>query len=186
MNRPSENREQQRLKALQEWAHEKGVSLDPLDAGQQWLVFAALQVVTHLGSIAALKRVLGYFLAHSGMGLGTEVIAKIIGVSSRAIRSAQALPPERLLHSVRNPVGGHRQPKLNPEHAGPVAKFLVANPDAKVKQTLAFINKELQVEVDRLTLRRFFKIYGLGCLRGEIIDERPLFSDAPAGEEPSS
>jgi transposase len=72
-------------------------------------------------------------------------------------------------------VEGHRQPKLKAEHAGPVAKYLVEHPSAKVKPILAYIKKDLDVEVDRLTLRRFFKRYGLGCLRGDLVTDTPLF-----------
>ena len=179
------HRESRRLEVLEAWARQSGIRLERLDLGQQWAVYAALQATAHIGRLPGLRRVVGYLLAHSGMDLGTQVIAAVVGVSSRAVRSAQALTPTEMLHSVR-PVGGHRQPKLKPEQAGPLAKFLVEHPRAQVDETLAFIKDEFATEVDRVTLRRFIERFGLGCLKGERIADRPLFSAAPSGEEPSS
>ena len=46
-------------------------------------------------------------------------------------------------------------------------------------ELLGFIKKTFDVEMDRLTLRRFLKRYGLGCLREEVIKDAPLFSVVP-------
>ena len=82
-----------------------------------------------------------------------------------------------------NPVRGHRAPKLGPErapklgpeHVGPVAKYLAEHSGARVKEILQFIEDEFGVQLDRLTLRRYIKRYGLGCLQGEIHQQGPLF-----------
>jgi transposase len=161
--------------ALQAWAKASDVSLNRLDLGQQWVIFAALNLIAFLGTIPVMKRLTGYLLAHSGMGLGTKVIAAVIGLSARSLRSAQVLKPEEMLHSVRHPVGGHRKPKLKAEHAGVVAKYLVEYSQAEVSQILGFIKTKIGVTMDRHTLCRYFKRYGLGCLRGEkIVDPSPL------------
>ncbi len=168
-------RESRRLEVLEAWARQSGICLERLDLGQQWAVYAALQATTHIGRLPGLRRMVGYLLAHSGMDLGTQVIAAVVGVSSRAVRTTQALSPTELLHSVRNPTGGHRPPKLEPVQAGPLAKFLVEHPRALVGETLAFVKDELGTEVDRVTLRRFIERFGLGCLKGERIADPPLF-----------
>jgi transposase len=72
-------------------------------------------------------------------------------------------------------VGGHRPPKLEAHHAGPIAKFLVENRRAKVQDILDFINREFEISLDRKTLRTYVANYGLGCLRGDIIEDAPLF-----------
>jgi hypothetical protein len=174
-----------RVSVLREWATAQEIDLARFDVGQQWVIFFALRVVTHLGTVAGLKRVVGYFLAISKMDLGSGTIAAIIGVSDRAVRSAQAMAPVAMLHSVQHPVGGHRKPKLEAHHAGVIAKFLVDHPRALVQEVLDFIKKELSVTVDRLTLRRYIARYGLGCLRGDLVTDTPLFSAEPATEEPS-
>ncbi len=176
-------RERLRVSVLGEWADGHGLDLGRFDLGQQWVIFFALRVVTHLGAVVGLKRVVGYFLAASKMDLGSTAIGAIIGVSDRAIRSAQALQPEAMLHSVQHPIGGHRKPKLESQHAGVIAKFLVGHPHSLVQEVLDFIAQELGVTIDRLTLRRYIARYGLGCLRGDLVTDTPLFSVEPAMEE---
>lgn len=173
-------REARRVSELRAWAGSHAIDLGRFDVGQQWVIFFALRVVAYLGTVAALKRVVGYFLAISKMDLGSHTIAAIIGVSDRAVRSAQVLEPAAMLHSVRHPVGGHRKPKLEAHHAGVIAKFLVEHPRALVPEVLDFITKELGVTLDRLTLRRYIARYGLGCLRGDHVTDAPLFSVEPA------
>ena len=170
-------RELERTTTLRGWAKTSGIDLRRLDVGQQWLIFAGLNMIAFLGAIPVMKRLTGYLLAHSGMDLGTKVIAAVVGISDRALRTAQALAPAELVHSVRHPVAGHRKPKLKAEHAGVVAKYLVGHPEAEVSQILKFIETDLRVTMDRLTLRRFVTRYGLGCLRGnEVVDPSPLLA----------
>jgi hypothetical protein len=184
VKRTSEQRESRRKKVLGAWALENHVGLDCLDLGQQWIVFAAIELVTFLSRVPALARVVGYFLAHCGMDLGSQVIAAVVGVSDRAVRQAKAHTPEQMLHSVRHPIGGHRKAKLKAEHAGIVAKYLVEHPRSRVKELLDFIATKIGPTLDRLTLRRYLKRYGLGCLRGpEIGAPAPLFSAERSTEE---
>lgn len=167
------DREAARTSGLEAWAAKTGIDLGRLDSGQQWVIFAALNLIAFLGAIPVMKRLTGYLLAHSGMGLGTKVIAAVISLSDRSLRTAQALGPAAMLHSIRHPTGGHRKPKLKAEHAGVVAKYLVEHPNAEVNDILEFIKTKIGVTMDRLTLRRFVKRYGLGCLRGESIAATP-------------
>jgi hypothetical protein len=172
---------------LKAWALKNHLNLERMDLGQQWVVFAALELIAFLGAVPALARVVGYFLGHCGMDLGTQVIAAIVGVSDRAVRQAKSLAPEQMLHSIRHPVGGHRKAKLKAEHAGIVAKYLVQHPRSRVNDLLDFISSQLGPKLDRLTLRRYLKRYGLGCLReAEIAGPSPLLSGEQFTEELSS
>jgi len=179
-------RETRRDQALRDWAKRTGVELKRLDAGQQWVVFAALQAMTLLGEGSVLKRIVVFLLAHSGMDLRPTVIAAVVGTSDRTIRNVRAYSPAELLASVRQRMGGNHKPKLEAVHAGVVAKLLVQNPDVRVKELLEFIAGEIGVTVDRLTLRRFLKQYGLGCLRGDLITDRAPFLPKPSLAEVSS
>jgi hypothetical protein len=87
---------------------------------------------------------------------------------------------------VRTPPRGRGKPKLGPEQAGTIAKFLVEHRDSEVNDVLAFIRAQIGVAVDRKTLRVFIARYGLGCLREDTIDDRPLFSEPPDLAAPSS
>lgn len=180
-------RDAERAARLLAWSRQNAIDLNRLDDGQQWVVFAALRLMAFLDGVPALKRLVGYFLANCGMGLGTKVIAAVVGVSDRAVRQAKTLAPKDMLHSVRHPVGGHRKPKLQAKHAGVVAKYIAANPRARVQQIIEHIQETTGVVIDRLTLRRYLKRYGLGCLRGErVAPPTPLFSEARSTAEHSS
>lgn len=175
-----------RAERLDVWAVEHYVELRHLDDGQQWLVFAALSVRQVLQGLPALMRLLTYVLAHSGMGLPAPVIAALTGVSDRAVRATKALTANELLHCVRTPPRGRGKPKLGPEHAGIVAKFLVEHPNPQVRDIIAFVRTELGVELDRKTLRVYIARYGLGCLRGDLLADSPLLSEAQTSEAPFS
>ena len=174
---------ERRHEVLESWCKENGTDLRRLDEGQRWVIYAALQILTVVGELAPLRRVVEYFLAHSGMDIGSTMISKITGTTDRAIRDTQKLESTALLRYVQKPIAGHRPPKLFPVNAGPLAKFLITHKDAKVADILAFVKSEFGVSVDRLTLRRYMKKYGLGGLREDDgHEEAPLFWDQPTTE----
>lgn len=175
-----------RAERLDLWAREHCVELRYLDDGQQWLVFAALSVGEALAGLPALMRLLTYFLAHSSLGLPAPVIAALTGVSDRAVRATKALTANELLHSVRTAPRGRGKPKLGPEHAGAVAKFLVEHPKSRVRDILDFVRTKLDADLDRKTLRLYIARYGLGCLRGDLLADSPLLSEAQTSEAPFS
>jgi hypothetical protein len=53
-----------------------------------------------------------------------------------------------------------------------------------VAELLGFIRQTFQVEMDRLTLRRFLKRYGLGCLREDAVENTPFLPAALPMEAP--
>ncbi len=83
--------------------------------------------------------------------------------------------PADLLRSLRTTPPG-KKPKLRPEHVGAVARFLVDNPQAQLREVLDFVRKQLGVSVKRHALRRFFVRYSLGELNKERVQARPLFA----------
>lgn len=58
----------------------------------------------------------------------------------------RTLEPEQLLAALRRPPSGHR-PKLRPERVGPLARFLVDNPQATLPQVRCFARTQLGVSV---------------------------------------
>jgi len=69
------------------------------------------------------------------------------------------------LDSIWAELGRHRQPKLHPEHAGPVAKYLADHPRCTQPDVARFIAAELSIVVDAQTIGRFLDAYGLDVLR---------------------
>jgi hypothetical protein len=169
-----------RDEGLESWAGEAGVELSELDEGQKWVVFAGLSAVKAVATSRPLKRVVSFFLSRSEMDLPNKVVGAVIGVSDRAVQTTRHLGPKELVEVVAQTDHGHRPPKLEAHHAGPIAKFLVEHPGSEVLDLLSFIERELEIKVTRHTLARFLKRYGLGCLRNLELEGRPLFSDTPA------
>jgi len=172
---PARARLRSREDALAIWSAKTSADIRRLDEGHKWVIYAAMQILKAVGSLAPLRRVMEYMLAHSGMGLGSITIGRVTGTTDRAIRETQKLEPQGLLQYVQKPIVGHRPPKLVPANAGPLAKFLVTHKKAKVVDILAFVEREFGESVDRLTLRRYMKKHGLGCLRDDEHEEAPLF-----------
>jgi transposase len=81
------------------------------------------------------------------------------------MRTVQALGAREVLDSIWAELGRHRQPKLHPEHAGPIAKYLVEHPRCTQPEMAEFIAAEFSIVVDTQTLRRFLDAYGLHVLR---------------------
>jgi len=141
--------------------------------------------LSFVGTVAALRRMVGYLLAHSGLGLSTVVIGAVVGTTDRAVRKGRQVAPKEFWKRLQRARRGHAPPKLRKEQVGPVAKYLSEHPGCSVAQMLGFIRQSFGVEMDRLTLRRFLKRYGLGCLKQSSVVDTPLLSDAPPTGEPS-
>ena len=136
-----------------------------------------------------MRRVAAFFLLHAGMGLTPAQVGLADGRTDRALRTVRALSARDFVESIWGELGRHRQPKLSAEHAGPIAKYLIDHPDCTQAEMVGHIRASFGIVVDTLTLRRFFKKYGLGVLRkgrGEEDESRPFASDEPVSEGPSS
>jgi transposase len=175
-----------RNRRLEKWAAESGVELGRLDAMQRGVVLSALMFLGFVGNVPALRQVVAYLLSHCGMGLSSTVIGAVVGTTDRAVRKGRAVAPKELWKRLRQARRGHRPTKLKREQVGLVARFLSQNKRCTVAELLTFIHHSFGVQLDRLTLRRFLKRYGLGCLREEEVGDTPLLSDAPSTQEPSS
>lgn len=99
------------------------------------------------------------------MGITPAQVGAAVGRTDRAMRTVQALGVREVLDSIWAELGRHRQPKLDPEHAGPIAKYLVDHPGCTQPEVTAFTVSELSIVVDIQTLRRFLPAYGLDVLR---------------------
>lgn len=160
-------------------------------AAQKVLLEAAVRFVAAIEHQPVVSRMGAFFLLHAHLGLTPAQVGAALGRTDRAMRTVQALSAVDLLDSIWRELGRHRTPKLLPEHAGPVAKYLVEHPGCTVAQTLTFVREVLHIDIDRKALRRFSKTYNLDVFRapadGEDEDgERPFPWDAPTSEEPFS
>ena len=173
------------------WSEGHADLLSNAHAPQRVLLEAAVRFMATIAGHPIMTRMAAFFLLHARMGLTTAQVGAAVGRTDRAMRFVQALSAQELVESIWRELGRHRTPKLLPEHAGPIAKYLVEHPDSTVEEILAFLRSALGISVDRQTLRRFSTTYHLGVLRGradasEGGEERPFSSAARALEAPSS
>jgi transposase len=186
MKTPTAFSEAEREKRLVQWSAATGVKLASLDAGQRGVIFAALTFLAFTGKVISLRRMVAYLLSHCGMGLNSTVVGAVVGTTDRAVRKGRELAPREFWHRLQKARRGHAPPKLQREQVGLVAKYIAENKKCSVAELLGFIKSELGVEVDRLTLRRFLKRYGLGRLREDsVAGASPLFSAGRVMEEHS-
>jgi len=171
-------RESQRDERLEEWAVATSVDLATLDAGQRWIIYAALSFLRFIGPVPALRRAVAYLLSHCDLALSSGVIGAVVGTTDRAVRKGRGFGPKEFWHRLQKARRGHAPPKLRRDQVGPVAKYLSEHKQCKVAELLEFIHTTFGVQMDRLTLRRFLKRYGLGCLREEAVQDTPLLPAA--------
>ena len=150
------------------WASWQGEHADVMARAtgpQRILLEATVRFVAVIAAQPILLRVAAFFLLHAGMGLTPAQVGAAVGRTDRAMRTVQALGVRDVLDSIWAELGRHRQPKLRPEHAGPIAKYLVDHPRCTQPEVTEFIAAELSIVVDTQTLRRFLDTYGLDVLR---------------------
>jgi hypothetical protein len=149
------------------WQREHADVMARATGPQRILLEAAVRFRTAIAAQPILLRVAAFFLLHAGMGLTPAQVGAAVGRTDRAMRTVQALGVHDVLDSIWAELGRHRQPKLHPEHAGPIAKYLVEHPRCTQPEVADFIAAELSIVVDVQTLRRFLDAYGLHVLRSE-------------------
>jgi hypothetical protein len=147
------------------WQREHADGVARATGAQRILLEAAVRFVAAIAAQPILLRMAAFFLLHAGMGLTPAQVGAAVGRTDRAMRTVQALDVRDLLDSLWAELGRHRQPKLRPEHAGAIAKYLVDHPRCTQPEVTQFIAAELSIVVDVQTLRRFLEAYGLNVLR---------------------
>jgi transposase len=176
--------------AWEAWEREHAELLGRATEVQRVLLEAAVRFVAATEAEPILLRMAAFFLLHAGLGLSTSQVGAAVGRTDRAMRIVQALSGRELVESIWNELGRHRRPKLQAEHAGPVAKYLAEHPRCTTSEVAAFVARQWQIAVDERTLRRFFATYGLGVLRDwhdrDSKADRPFSSATPTSVEPFS
>ena len=151
--------------AWADWQREHGELMARATGPQRILLETAVRFVAIIAAQPVLLRVAAFFLLHSGMGLTPAQVGAAMGRTDRAMRTVQALGARDMLDSIWAELGRHRQRKLHPEHAGPIAKYLVEHPRCSHPDVAMFIAAELSIVVDSQTVSRFLDAYGLDVLR---------------------
>jgi hypothetical protein len=113
-------------------------------------------------------------LSHCGLDRPALVVAAVVGQTDRAVRKARRFKPGEFWRRMREARRGHPKAKLSSQDVGLVAKFLAEHKRCSVAEMLAFIKDTFGLDMDRLTLRRLLRRYGLGCLWKDRISNAPF------------
>jgi hypothetical protein len=149
-----------------QWLHDACIREHALTAEQRAVLQAAWRFRQAQGTDYYSTRLLSHFLLHCGCSLKVAQIARLLGLSRPTASKQQALSSKQTIQQAHHRLDGRPYGKLLPRFAGPIAQFLIANPQATRYDLLDFIDRTFAVRVSRIALYHFLKKYGLETIPG--------------------
>jgi hypothetical protein len=143
------------------WLDQADVPAHRLSDEQRALLQAAFHFRQHQGPDYYATRILSHFLLHCGSGLKVAVIARLLGVSRPTASNHQGLSAKQLIQQAHHRMDGRPYGKLLPRFAGPIAGFLLSQPQASRADLIDFVQTTFGVRVSRIALYHFLKRFGL-------------------------
>jgi hypothetical protein len=150
--------------AFSHWLHDASISEQALSSEQLALLQAVFRFRQAQGTDYYSTRLLSHFLLHCHCGLKVAAIARLLGLSRPTASKQQALSSKQTIQQAHHRMDGRPYGKLLPRFAGPIAQFLVTNPQATRYDLLDFIDRTFRVRVSRIALYHFLKKYGLDVI----------------------
>lgn len=152
--------------SFSQWLHDASIREHALSPEQHALLQAAFRFRQDQGTDYYSTRLLSHFLLHCGLGLKVAQIARLLGLSRPTASKQQDLSSKQAIQQAHHRMDGRPYGKLLPRFAGPIAQFLVTNPQATRYDLLDFIDRTFGVRVSRIALHHFLKKYGLDAIPG--------------------
>lgn len=152
--------------AFCQWLHDADVREHALPVEQRAVLEAAYRFRQSRGTDYYSTRLLSHFLLHCGLGLKVAQIARLLGLSRPTASKQQALSSKQAIQQAHHRMDGRPYGKLLPRFAGPIAQFLVSNPQATRYDLIDFIDRTFAVRVSRIAVYHFLKKYGLDTIAG--------------------
>lgn len=166
--------------AFSSWLARARISASRLTAEQRALLQAAFRFRQAQGHDYYATRLLGHFLLHCGSGLKVAQLARLLGISRPTASRQQGLTSKQALQQAHHRMDGRPYGKLLPRYAGPIAGFLLSQPDASRHDTLDFIDRTFGVRVSTVALSKFLKKYGLDAATRRASTTPPVLPAAAA------
>lgn len=160
------------------WLLHASIREHALTAEQRAVLQAAFHFRQSQGTDYYSTRLLSHFLLHCGCSLKVAQIARLLGLSRPTASKQQALSSKEAIQQAHHRMDGRPYGKLLPRFAGPIAQFLLTNPQATRYDLLDFIDRTFDVRVSRVALHHFLKKYGLDAI--------PVPPPAPPPDDPDS
>jgi hypothetical protein len=149
------------MESFAPWLQDADIREATLTTEQRLLLQAACRFRQQQGTDYYSTRLLGHFLLHCGCGLPVAQIARLLGISRPTASRQQGVSSKEAIRQAHHRMDGRSYGKLLPRFAGPIAQYLVANPQATRADLLDFIDRTFEVRVCRVALFHFLKKYGL-------------------------
>ena len=144
-----------------EWLEGAEIEQRRLNSEQMAVLRAASGFLDRCGRDYFSLRILTHFLLHNGMGLKVAQVARLVGVDRSTASRQQKLSSKEVVQAAAHRMAGRPYGKLLPRYAGPIAEFLIVNPDATRYDVIGFIERTWDVHVSTVALHNFLRKYGL-------------------------
>jgi len=143
------------------WLIQAGIVPERLTGAQDAVLRAAFCYRQQAGDDYYATRVLSHFLLHCQSGLPVAQIARLLGLSRPTASRQQGVSAKEMVQSAHHRMAGRSHGKLLPRYAGPIAEFILTQPQASRYDTIDFIERTWAVRVSTVALHKFLKKYGL-------------------------
>ena len=169
--------------AFSAWLVHAHISAQRLTPEQRGVLQAAFHFRQRQGHDYFSTRLLSHFLLHCGLGLKVAQIARLLHLSRPTASQHQGLTSKQVVQQARHRMDGRPYGKLLPRYAGPIAQFLITQPQATRADLIDFIDQTFGVRVSRIAVYKFLKKYGLDRVGGP--DPGPAASTPRGAPTPS-
>jgi transposase len=143
------------------WLAQAQIAEARLTTDQRGVLQAAFRFRQQQGDDYYSTRLLSHFLLHCGSGLKVAQVARLLGLSRPTASRQQALSSKQTVQQAHHRLDGRPYGKLLPRYAGPIAQFLLTQPQATRADLIDFVARTFDVRVSRIALYKFLKKYGL-------------------------
>jgi transposase len=166
--------------AFAAWLADAHIPEQRLTPAQGGVLRAAFHFRQQQGDDYYATRLLSHFLLHCGLGLKVAQIARLLHLSRPTASRQQGLSAKQAVQQAHHRMDGRPYGKLLPRYAGPIAQFLLTQPDATRADLIDFIDHTFDVRVSRVAVYKFLKKYGLDRVAGPQPATQPATSRAAA------
>jgi hypothetical protein len=147
--------------SFDQWLHEARIPPRLRSPKHLAVLRAAFAFRQQAGDDYASKRMLAHFLLHCELDWKIAHVARLVGVTRPTASRQNTLSSRQVVREIQHRLAGRPYGKLLPRYAGPIAQFLVTQPNASRDDLLDFIESTWDLRVSLPALHNFLKKYGL-------------------------
>lgn len=168
---------------FEQWLDEGGIPQRFREPQSRAVLQAAYDFLQQSENDYATRRILAHFLLHCGLGLKLAQIARLVGVTRPTASRQNKLSSRQVVREIQHRLSGRPYGKLLPRYAGPIAQFLVTQPQASRDDLLDFIEATWNMRVSLTAMHNFLHTYGLD--RQSLRETTCAQAPHPAEDEPA-